>query len=261
MAVASVKSGTPLGLVWRSRARRSSRKVMRATIATATDPNRSVSVPVMLSATVPVPAVSRRAAALVSSRAIRSSTSSARKASKSAKCRCRTPLAQPASVVTARLVSAFGPSRSRMRSAAANSCSRTSRRATPVGTVPAPLARLDHCSIGRWAHAHYGGHMPTRPPKQSPPVDNEPHRARQVAESFGVDAERYDRARPRYPDALVQRIVEASPGGEVLDVGCGTGIAARQFQALGCTVLGVDPDPRMAEFARQSGVDAEYRTA
>ena len=81
-----------------------------------------------------------------------------------------------------------------------------------------------------------------------------------MAESFGVDAERYDRARARYPDALVQRIVEASPGGEVLDVGCGTGIAARQFQALGCTVLGVDPDPRMAEFARQSGVEVELAT-
>lgn len=81
-----------------------------------------------------------------------------------------------------------------------------------------------------------------------------------MAESFGVDAERYDRARPRYPDALVQRIVAASPGREVLDVGCGTGIAARQFQALGCTVLGVDPDPRMAELARQSGVAVEVAT-
>jgi 2-polyprenyl-3-methyl-5-hydroxy-6-metoxy-1,4-benzoquinol methylase len=102
--------------------------------------------------------------------------------------------------------------------------------------------------------------MPTVPPKHSPPVDNEPHRARHIAESFGVDAERYDRARARYPDALVQRIVAASPGREVLDVGCGTGIAARQFQALGCTVLGVDPDSRMAEFARQSGVEVELAT-
>jgi SAM-dependent methyltransferase len=102
--------------------------------------------------------------------------------------------------------------------------------------------------------------MPTVPPKPSTPVDNGSHRARQVAESFGVDAERYDRARSRYPDALVQRIVEASPGREVLDVGTGTGIAARQLQAFGCTVLGVDPDPRMAEFARQSGVEVELAT-
>ena len=86
---------------------------------------------------------------------------------------------------------------------------------------------------------------------------NEPHQHREVAESFGSDAERYDRARPSYPGALVERIVAASPGSEVLDVGCGTGIAARQFQAAGCRVLGVDPDARMADLARQSGIEVE----
>ncbi len=86
---------------------------------------------------------------------------------------------------------------------------------------------------------------------------NEPHQHRQVAESFGSDAERYDRARPSYPGALVERIVAASPGPDVLDVGCGTGIAARQFQAAGCRVLGVDPDARMAGLARQSRIEVE----
>jgi SAM-dependent methyltransferase len=81
-----------------------------------------------------------------------------------------------------------------------------------------------------------------------------------VAESFGLDAERYDRARPSYPDALVARIVAASPGGDVLDVGCGTGITARLFQAAGCRVLGIDPDERMAGLARQSGIQAEVAT-
>ena len=102
--------------------------------------------------------------------------------------------------------------------------------------------------------------MPTSPVEQPPPTPPVPHQARQVAESFGADAERYDRARPRYPSALVDRIVAASPGPAVLDVGCGTGIAARQFQAAGCTVLGVDPDPRMAAFARRTGVEAEVAT-
>ncbi|MDX6298237.1 MAG: hypothetical protein QOI51_2094 [Nocardioidaceae bacterium] len=83
----------------------------------------------------------------------------------------------------------------------------------------------------------------------------EPHRARGVAESFGVDAERYDRTRQRYPDELVRRIVATGP--DVLDVGCGTGIAARQFEAAGATVLGVEPDPRMAQFARRGGIDVE----
>jgi len=41
MAAASVARGTPVGQVRRSRARSSSRKMMRATIATATDPNRA----------------------------------------------------------------------------------------------------------------------------------------------------------------------------------------------------------------------------
>jgi SAM-dependent methyltransferase len=43
----------------------------------------------------------------------------------------------------------------------------------------------------------------------------------------------------------------------VLDVGCGTGIAARQFRAAGCLVLGVDVDPRMAAVAREQGFDVE----
>lgn len=81
-----------------------------------------------------------------------------------------------------------------------------------------------------------------------------------MAESFGVDAPRYDRARPRYPDALIQRVVAAAPGPDFLDVGCGTGIAARQFQAAGCQVLGVEPDARMAEFARGTGVAVEIGT-
>jgi len=85
-----------------------------------------------------------------------------------------------------------------------------------------------------------------------------PHEARQVAESFGEDAERYDSTRPRYPDALIERI--AATGPDVLDVGSGTGIAARQLQAAGCRVLGVEPDARMAAFGRIHGVPAEVAT-
>jgi SAM-dependent methyltransferase len=56
---------------------------------------------------------------------------------------------------------------------------------------------------------------------------------------------------------MVDRIVAASPGPDVLDVGCGTGIAARQFQAAGGRVLGIEPDVRMADFARRTGVETE----
>jgi SAM-dependent methyltransferase len=88
----------------------------------------------------------------------------------------------------------------------------------------------------------------------------EPYRHRQVAQSFGADAERYDRTRSGYPADLVHRVTVASPGGRVLDVGCGTGLLARQFQAAGREVLGVEPDPRMAAFANQHGVAAEVAT-
>jgi SAM-dependent methyltransferase len=56
---------------------------------------------------------------------------------------------------------------------------------------------------------------------------------------------------------MVEAIIAASPGPLVLDVGCGTGIAARQFQAAGCRVLGVEPDERMAGLAWRFGVEAE----
>jgi SAM-dependent methyltransferase len=102
-----------------------------------------------------------------------------------------------------------------------------------------------------------------------------------MAESFGADAAGYDRARPSYPDALIRRIIDENHGADesrgadsnraadsihgadsaggpsILDGGCGTGIEARQFQAAGCRVLGVDPDERMADFARRSGVEVE----
>ena len=90
-----------------------------------------------------------------------------------------------------------------------------------------------------------------------PTLRPEPHRARDAAESFGADAEGYDRTRPGYPDAMVQAIVAASPGLDVLDAGIGTGIAARQFRTAGCRVLGVDVDSRMADFARSDGFAVE----
>ena len=40
----------------------------------------------------------------------------------------------------------------------------------------------------------------------------------------------------------------------------GTGIAARQFSVAGCRVLGVEPDERMADLARQSGLEVEVTT-
>lgn len=99
--------------------------------------------------------------------------------------------------------------------------------------------------------------MPTIPAGTPPPANPESSGLGQVARAFGAEAGRYDRTRPSYPDELVAAIVAACPGVEVLDVGCGTGISSRQFQAAGCQVLGVDPDARMAEVAREHGIDVE----
>ncbi|MGI5150002.1 class I SAM-dependent methyltransferase [Plantactinospora sp. CA-294935] len=98
--------------------------------------------------------------------------------------------------------------------------------------------------------------MPTISSSPTP----DPHLHRRMAESFGIDPERYDRNRPAYPDAMIERIVALSPGADFLDVGCGTGIEARQFLAAGCAVLGVEADPRMADFARGTGIEVEVAT-
>jgi SAM-dependent methyltransferase len=102
--------------------------------------------------------------------------------------------------------------------------------------------------------------MSAMSPEEAARPQPEPHKYRQTAEGFGAEAERYDRTRPRYPAAMIDRIVAASPGTDVLDVGAGTGIVARQFQAAGCAVLGVEPDPRMAGFGRDQGLAVEVAT-
>lgn len=82
------------------------------------------------------------------------------------------------------------------------------------------------------------------------------HLSRDRAESFGEDAELYDRARPEYPAALVEDLTAGAPL-DVLDVGSGTGKAGRLFRDAGCRVLGVEIDPRMAAVARSSGLEVE----
>jgi SAM-dependent methyltransferase len=102
--------------------------------------------------------------------------------------------------------------------------------------------------------------MATTPSEPTSFTAGESHHARQMAAGFGTDPDRYDRARPSYPQAMVDRLLAASPGGDnrdVLDVGIGTGISARPFRAAGCRVLGVDVDARMAEFARNRGFEVE----
>ena len=76
---------------------------------------------------------------------------------------------------------------------------------------------------------------------------------------FGGGAEHYDRFRPAYPPEAIDVVTALRPRVAV-DVGCGTGIAARQVAARGVTVIGVEPDPRMATVARRHGIDVTVTT-
>lgn len=85
------------------------------------------------------------------------------------------------------------------------------------------------------------------------------HAQQRRARSFGGDAELYDRARPGYPAAVAEGL-GAGPGTRVLDVGAGTGKASEVFRAAGCSVLGLEPDERMAAVARRKGLVVEIGT-
>ena len=76
---------------------------------------------------------------------------------------------------------------------------------------------------------------------------------------FGGDADGYDAARPSYPVPVIDRLVDHRPQTAV-DVGCGTGLAARLVAARGVRVLGVEPDERMAHVARRHGIDVQVST-
>jgi SAM-dependent methyltransferase len=99
--------------------------------------------------------------------------------------------------------------------------------------------------------------MPAIPQEGTSSPSSEVDQSAQTFRYFTGDGALYERSRPAYPEALITRIVSVMPGREILDVGCGTGIEARQFQAAGCTVLGVDPDAQMAQYARSTGIPVE----
>lgn len=73
------------------------------------------------------------------------------------------------------------------------------------------------------------------------------------AEGFGALASKYDRARPSYPTELVNWLSREGTGAAI-DVGCGTGRVALLLAKAGWSVIGVEPDKRMAEIARSRGI-------
>ncbi len=71
--------------------------------------------------------------------------------------------------------------------------------------------------------------------------------------AFGAVAELYDRARPSYPEPVIDALlneIAASGDGIVLEVGAGTGKATILLAERGLDVVALEPDPRMADVAR-----------
>lgn len=78
---------------------------------------------------------------------------------------------------------------------------------------------------------------------------------RSYGKAFDEVADEYDRHRPAYPDALLDRVCEVAAlraGDRVLEVGCGTGQLTRGLLARGLRVVAVDPGERLIALARQN---------
>jgi SAM-dependent methyltransferase len=72
--------------------------------------------------------------------------------------------------------------------------------------------------------------------------------------SFGPVADRYERARPSYPDALVDEVLDYArlePRDRILEVGAGTGKATRLFAGRGHPIVALEPSAEMAAVARR----------
>jgi SAM-dependent methyltransferase len=66
-----------------------------------------------------------------------------------------------------------------------------------------------------------------------------------AATGFARSADAYERGRPGYSDAAVDRLVAALPGTQVVDLAAGTGKLTRALVARGCHVVAVEPVAEM----------------
>ena len=71
---------------------------------------------------------------------------------------------------------------------------------------------------------------------------------------FGLDPAGYDRARPPYPEAVYDLLVDVcglTANTPTLEIGAGSGVATRRLVALGARPLvAIEPDPRLAAYLR-----------
>ena len=79
-------------------------------------------------------------------------------------------------------------------------------------------------------------------------------------QTFSQVAELYERARPSYPDPLIDDVLEISriaPGARILEIGAGTGKATRLFARRGHPLTCIEPGAELLAVARR--VLAEHR--
>jgi SAM-dependent methyltransferase len=77
--------------------------------------------------------------------------------------------------------------------------------------------------------------------------------ARSYGTAFNDVAGEYDRHRPSYPDALIDRACEVAgirPGVPVLEIGCGTGQLTRSLLDRGLRVTAIEPGEQLIARAR-----------
>ncbi len=80
---------------------------------------------------------------------------------------------------------------------------------------------------------------------------------------FNEDARLYARARPGYPEEIIEEVIAYSgilKGGRILEIGCGPGQATYPFARRGYRMLCVEPGPNMVEVNRERthGCSVEY---
>jgi SAM-dependent methyltransferase len=82
----------------------------------------------------------------------------------------------------------------------------------------------------------------------------------QLRQTFDEAAERYDRARPEYPEVLFDELVALTglvPGDHLIEVGCATGKATRPMARRGFRITCVELGPELAAVARQNLAGSE----
>lgn len=72
---------------------------------------------------------------------------------------------------------------------------------------------------------------------------------------YSPAAEAYNKTRPRYPQKLIDQVVEIaqlSSGSKILEVGCGPGTATVAFAQLNCSMICLEPNPDFYQLAQHN---------